>query len=196
MVNKNKWIQNYNNLIPDSQLEVAEAILKELNDNEMALSESEYDQKKSKIVRKLLIAIMHNTKQADEYKKFASVLEKFESLSPTNKRKVINAIYKNITKYLGIQEKEKTEKICKYEGHIFDEWIHKKWTTYEDTIIDHQFVEKLPINHNKWERSCPRCGYKEVIYNEPQELIDARKENDKKMQIKKLELELKKLKSE
>lgn len=196
MDNKNKWLYDYNSLNARNQLEIAEAILNVLKDNEVAFGKSEYNKEKSIRIRELLHSIAHNAKSESELKRIVNILQEFESLSPNNKSKVINEIFDIIIKYLNIQEQENKEKQCEHEGHLFENWIHNKWTTYTDTVIDHQYVHNFPENHQNWERSCKRCGFKECVDIEPQELIDARIEEDKKVQIKKLELELKKLKNE
>lgn len=69
MVNKSKWINNYNGLDPDNQLLVAEAIANELRDNEMAFDENEYDKEKSRIVREIFNSIRNNAKQSEQLKK-------------------------------------------------------------------------------------------------------------------------------
>lgn len=196
MVNKDKWIYNYNNLNPYSQLEVAEAIVNELKYNEMAFDESEYDKENSRIVREFFNSIMNNAEQAEKLKKFADILERFESLSQNNRRKVLNEVFEIVVKYLGIQEQENKEKVCQQEGHIFGKWIQNKWTEYIDTVIDHQHIHDFPIEHENWQRKCSRCGFVETVEHEPQELIDARKEKNKKARIKRLESELKRLKNE
>ena len=196
MVNKSKWINNYNSLNQDGQLEVAEAIANELRDNELTFDESEYDKEKSRIIRDFFDTIKLNVDQNKELKKIADVLEKFENLSQNNKIKVINEVFEVVAKYLGIQEQENKEKVCQQEGHIFDKWKHNKWTTYIDTVIDHQHVHNFPVEHENWERTCSRCGFVDEVDHEPQELIDARKEENKKARIKRLESELKRLKNE
>lgn len=196
MVNKSKWVYNYNSLNPDSQLDVAEAIANELRDNEMIFGEREYDKEKSKIIRDFFDRIKLNAEQNQELKKIANVLEKFENLSQNNKEKALNEVFGVVAKYLGIQEQEDKEKICHQEGHIFDEWKHKELTTYVDTVIDHQHVHDFPVKHDNWERICSRCGFVDKVDHEPQELIDTRKEKNRKTRIKKLESELKRLKNE
>lgn len=69
MVNKSKWVYNYNSLNPDSQLEVAEAIANELRDNEVVFDESEYDKEKSKIIRKFFDTIKLSVEKSKELKK-------------------------------------------------------------------------------------------------------------------------------
>ena len=196
MLNKSKWIYNYNGLDPDNQLVVAEAIANELKDNEMTFDEDEYDKEKSRIVREFFNSIRNNARQSEELKKFADIFERYESLSQDNRKKVINEVFKIVVKYLGIQEQEDKEKICKQEGHTFGKWKHNIWTEYIDTVIDHQHVPNYPIELENWERTCSRCGFVEEVEHEPQELIDKRNEKNKKARIKRLERELKKLKSE
>lgn len=197
MVNKSKWIYNYNSLDPDNQLVVAEAIANELKDNERYLdTEDEYDEEKSRIVREFFNSIINSARQSEESKKFADIFKRYESLSQGNRKKVINEVSEIVVKYLGIQDQEDKEKICQQEGHTFGKWKHNKWTEYIDTVIDHQHVHDYPIKCENWERTCSRCGFVEEVEHEPQELIDERKEKNKKARIKRLERELKKLKSE
>ena len=196
MVNKSKWINNYNSLNPDNQLKVAEAIVNELRDNEMTFDEDEYDKEKSRIIREFFNSIMNNARQSEELKKFADIFERYENLSQGNRKKVINEIFGIVVKYLGIQEQEDKEKMCQQEGHTFGKWKYNKWTIYIDTVIDHQPVHNYPIDKENWERTCSRCGFVEEVECEPQELIDERKEKNKKARIKRLERELKKIESE
>lgn len=195
MVNKSKWIYNYNGLDPDNQLVVAEAIANELKDNEMTFDEDEYDKEKSRIVREFFNSIRNNAKQAEELKKFADVFERYEKLSQSNRKKVINEVFGIIAKYLGIQEQEDKEKICQQEGHTFGKWKRRTWTTKE-VYWDAGPQGYVDVEHEKWERTCSRCGFVEKVDYEPQELIDERKEKNKKARIKRLESELKRLKNE
>lgn len=185
MVNKNKWIYNYNCLTLDSQLEVAEAIVNVLKDNEMVYDEIEYDKEKSKKIRELLYLIMHKEKQLEELKIIEDVLKKIESLSSNNRRNIINEVLEIIVKYLGIQEQENQEQICQQEGHIFGKWKHNKWIQYIDTIIDHQHIHNYPVEHENWERTCSRCGFVEKVDHKPQKLVDIRIEKRKKHELKK-----------
>ena len=196
MVNKSKWLYNYKGLNPNSQLEVAEAIAYELRENEIICGESEYDEEKSRIIRDFFDSIKLNAEQNKDLKNIADVLERFENLSPNNKRKVITEVFEVVKKYLGIQEQEDKEKKCQQKGHVFGKWEHIKWTSYVDTVIDHQPVHDFPIEHENWRRTCSRCGFVEKVGYEPQELIDAREEKNKQVRIKRLESELRRLKSE
>lgn len=92
MVNKKKWINNYNNLDPENQLLVAEAIAKELRNNEMAFDEHEYDKEKSRIIRKFFNTIRNNIKQSEQLKKYTDIFERYESLSQGNRKKVIDVV--------------------------------------------------------------------------------------------------------
>lgn len=195
MVNKSKWINNYNGLDPDNQLLVAEAIANELRDNEMAFDEDEYDKEKSRIVREFFNSIRNNVKQSEELKKLADIFKRYEKLSQSNRKKVINEVFGIIVKYLDIQEQEDKEKTCQREGHTFGKWKKRTWTTKE-VYWDAGPQGYVDVDHEVWERTCSRCGFVEKIDYEPQELIDERKEKNKKARIKRLESELKRLKNE
>lgn len=194
MVNKKRWIDNYNELDPDSQLEVAEAIVTELRDNELVFAQTEYDKEKSRIVREFFNSVKQNTKSSKELKKFADIFKRYESLSQNNRKKVINDVFEIIVKYLGIQEQQNKEKICQQEGHTFGKWKHSEWTTYETTCIDHEIIPNYPVKHENWEKTCSRCGFIKKVDSEPRELIEAREEKNKQARIKRLESELKRLK--
>ena len=197
MVNKSKWLYNYYSLDPDNQLIIAEAIVSELKDNEELLdAEDKYDNEKSKIVRNLFNSIVENVKEAKDFKKFSDIIGKYEALSDNHKKEVMNEISEIISDHISKQEQELKEQTCWKEGHIFGKWKHNKWTEYSDTYIDHEFIHDYPDEKENWKRVCERCGFIEKVEKEPQELIDARKEKDRKERIKKLETELKRLKNE
>lgn len=195
MVNKSKWINNYNGLDPDNQLLVAEAIANELRNNEMAFDEDEYDKEKSRIVREFFNSIRNNAKQSEQLKKYADIFERYEKLSQSNRKKVINDVFGIVVAYLDIQEQEDKEKICQQEGHTFGKWKRRTWTTKE-VYWDAGPQGYVDVEHEVWERTCSRCGFVEKVDYEPQELIDERKEKNKKARIKRLESELKRLKNE
>lgn len=201
MVNISKWIYNYNSLNPDNQLLVAEAIVNELRDNEITFDDGEYDKEKSKIVREFFELIINNVKQAEELKKFANIFERYEELSQDNRKEVINKIIEIIVKYLGIQEQEEKVQVCRKQGHINTPWkridyietIENPYWGSRDYIVMDQWIKE---KRTKWVRECKRCGYVETVMEEPQELIKASKEKNKKARIKRLEDELKRLKNE
>ena len=191
--NANKWINDYSNLDPDNQLYVAEEIAKELKDNETTFNEDEYEKEKSKIVRRFFDSIINNAKQSEKLKKFADVFEKYEKLSQSNRKKVINEVFEIIAKYLDIQEQEDKEKVCQQEGHTFGKWRKITWTTKE-VYWDAGLQGDVDVEREKWERKCRRCGCVEEVEQEPLELIEERKEKKRKARIKRLERELKELK--
>lgn len=191
--NANKWIYNYSNLDPDNQLYVAEEIAKELKDNETTFNEDEYEKEKSKIARRFFDSIINNAKQSEKLKKFADVFEKYENLSPSNRKKALNEVFKIIVKYLDIQEQEDKEKICQQEGHTFGKWRRITWTTKE-VYWDAGLQGYVTVEHKRWQRECSRCGLIEEVEHEPQELIEEREAKKRKARIKRLERELKELK--
>lgn len=193
MINKSKWVSNYRGLTPDNQLEVAEAISKELRDNETIYDESEYDKRKSKIIRIFFDRILLHANQDKELEKITTILYKFEELSQDNQNKATNEVLKIIAKYLNIQERENNENICKEQGHLFNEWKERCWTTKE-VYWDAGPQGYIDVEHKEWHRACERCGFVDKVDLEPQELINAREEKNRKVRIKKLESELSKLK--
>lgn len=84
---------------------------------------------------------------------------------------------------------------CLNEGHQFSKWKKITWTTQEQ-VFDAGPRGYVDVDHINWERMCTRCGFKETVEHEPQELIDARKEKSKQAKIKRLERELNRLKNE
>ena len=138
---------------------------------------------------------MGNVKKIEELKKLSDIFKKYESLSQNNKKKVIKAVFEIIVKHLGIQEQEDKEKICQREGHTFGKWKKRTWTTKE-VYWDAGPQGYVDVEHEVWERTCSRCGYVEEVEYEPQELIDQRKEKNKKARIQRLKRTLKELESE
>ncbi len=198
MVNKNRWIYNYNGLDPDDQLEIAASIISELRDNEASLDDEEYEKEKSKKIRELLNKILLRTNYDKELQ---SIVEKFEKLSQDNKEKVIMELFRIISMYSETQKHEAIVQTCREEGHVFSKWVEKrliKTVTVGDSGIESLFtgIGTREVKYKEWHRTCERCGFVETVEQEPQELIDARKEKNRKARVRKLENELKKLKGE
>ena len=190
MVNVNRWIYNFNSLGPENQLKVADAIIGELRDNETTFDTSEYDCEKSKLVRNAFETFISIAAQNEELKSNIELFKEFDSLSEDNKNKAINEIFKIIKKYLEIQEQENKKMMCQKEGHIFSEWKKATWFT-EEPVWDAGLRGYVKVEHENWRRTCSRCGFVETVKEEPTELIAARKEKDRKKQIRTLEAELK-----
>ena len=123
MVNKNRWIYNYNGLDPDDQLEIAASIISELRDNEASLDDEEYEKEKSKKIRELLNKILLRTNYDKELQ---SIVEKFEKLSQDNKEKVIMELFRIISMYSETQKHEAIVQTCREEGHVFSKWVEKR----------------------------------------------------------------------
>ncbi len=186
-----QWIYNFNSLDPNQQLEIAKALVEELKDNERYLdAEDEYNNEMSQAVRLFFNRMVKNANTKQELKDLQTTLSCFQSLSPERQSKVIESIVSSIQHYYGIQEHEQRERICQSEGHVMGEWEYHSWTTYEDTVIDHQQVHGLECHHEEWTRTCKRCGFKEKSKIEPEEERTKREEIEKQARIKKLEKEL------
>ena len=195
MVNVNRWIYNFNSLVPENQLKVADAIIGELRDNETTFDTSEYDREKSKLVRNAFESFISIAAQNEELKSNIELFKRFDSLSVDNKNKVINEIFKIIKKYLEIQEQENKKMMCQKEGCIFSEWKKVTWST-EEPVWDAGLRGYVKVEHENWKRTCSRCGFVETVKEEPAELVVARKEKNKKRRIKQLKAELRRLENE
>ena len=198
MVNKKKWIYNFNNLEPNSQLEVAKAVVDELKENEVDFDEFEYDKKKSEIVRNLFYKVITNEKDRE---RISSILKKFEDLSQANKDIITRELYKLVQKYADIEEHERKLMQCEKEGHQFTEWKEEKFTrieTFGDAGIEslHTGITEREVKYKEWHRVCKRCGFVEKTECEPQELVDERNKKKKLARMKRLEKTINKLKSE
>ena len=190
-----QWVYNFNSLDPNNQLVVASAIVEELQDNERFLEPiDKYDNERSKTIRLFLDKIVKNASTKQELKSLQATLSCFQSLSADNKAKVIESLVSSIEHYHEIQDHEAKEKICQVEGHIMGEWKYDSWTTYEDSIIDHQEVHNMECHHEEWTRTCKRCGYQETVKTEPKEVRKKREEKERQIRIKELEKELSELK--
>lgn len=195
MVNVNRWIYNFNSLGPENQLKVADAIIGELRDNETTFDTSEYDREKSKLVRNAFETFISIPAQNEELKSNIELFKRFDSLSEDNKNKAINEIFKIIKKYLEIQEQENKKMMCQKEGCIFSEWKKATWFT-EEPVWDAGLRGYVKVEHENWKRTCSRCGFVETVKEEPAELVEARKEKNKKRRIKQLKAELRRLENE
>ncbi|MBR2828475.1 MAG: hypothetical protein IKE70_04520 [Bacilli bacterium] len=127
---------------------------------------------------------------------FSKAIKDFKQLPINYQISILNSFVQNVEMGKRNNEHDIAVNTCSTEGHMFSKWKHNKWTEYIDTVIDHQHVHNYPIEHENWKRTCSKCGFIEEVEHEPQELIDERKEKNKKARIKRLERELKKLKSE
>ncbi len=168
MVNKNKWIYNFNNLAPENQLIVAEAIKEELEDNEYCLDdEDNYNKEEAKIVKHFFEKLISNTKKSEELEKIRTLLNSFETLTKRNQTNIINKFAQEIKEYQKIEEQQNKEEICQREGHEFKKWHKRQWTTYEEGVIDHQFIHRIRWEHEEWIRECNRCGFVERSETRP-----------------------------
>ena len=195
-VNANKWINNFDYLTEENQLVVVQKIIEFLQENEDIFTEEEYDKKLSSSFRSFLKEQLPLLKNRVIYKKISDMLMRFNSLSYKNKKNVLLEVSDVIKKYLLIQEEEDKKQICRLEGHDFTRWKHEKWTEYIKTVIDYTYVDKYPIVHECYSRTCKRCGFEENMQEEPEEVRVAREEANRKRRIKRLEKTLKELKNE
>ena len=203
-----QWIYNFNSLDPNQQLEIAKALVEELKDNERYLdAEDEYNNEMSQAIRLFFNKMVKNANTKQDLKALKTTLSCFQSLSPERQSKVIESIVSSIQHYYEIQEQEQKESICQREDHLFDEWrkVESKYSHHIDSkdnsYYDHNGYLRSYTTHTYedydeiyWIRTCKRCGYSEKSLQEPKEVIEKRKEEEKQARIKKLEKELRVLK--
>ena len=175
MVNKDKWIDNYSVLDSKDQLDVAEAIVGELKENEIFFDKNEYDMEKSMMIREFFRRLEYNLHQEKEIKENLTCLHNFEMLSDDNKNKAISEIFEIIKKYIDAQDKEEAIKTCGMNGHKFGNWVHNRWSTFEELVVGGQYIDDYVASHDNWERKCSLCGFIEKVDSKPQELIGAKK---------------------
>ena len=194
-MNVSKWIYNFRDLDHNNQLKVAEGIIQELEDNENFLDEEDgYNNERSILVRKTFEKMIAYETNEQNLRQLNQQIQAFENFSSANKRAFIDEVLRLIGKYSDIQDQEEKEAICDIEGHVFSKWNHHAWTTHEQVIIDHQYIDNYPVSHELWSRTCRRCGYQEKTEQEPSVLVSSRKRREKQEKIKTLEAELRRLK--
>lgn len=164
MLNVNKYIENFESLIPENQLEVAEAIAKEVKDNTEFLDDDEYDKERSRKVEEIFDALIQTLKENVELKELADILIKYKGLSPYYKERVVNEIRNTISEYSAFQEQNKNELICNDIGHDFGKWEHSEITKMEEN--DNAEFEEIPyycVRYKESKRTCKRCGFTEEV---------------------------------
>ena len=123
------------------------------------------------------------------------LLIRFKKLPYERKIKVIESFAKSISRHEQLEVQAQKENTCEREGHLFEEWNKRTWTTQE-VYWDAGPRGYIEVEHHEWNRRCARCGYYETVNNEPAELYEERIRKEKEEKIKKLELKLKQLKGE
>lgn len=126
----------------------------------------------------------------------SKAIKDFKKLPINYQRRILDTFVQNVEMEKRNNEHDIAVNTCSNKGHIFGKWKHNKWIDYVDTVIDHEHIHNYPVEKENWERTCSRCGFTMKVECEPQELIDARKEKNKKARIKRLESELERLKNE
>ncbi len=190
------WIHDFDNLNSDHKLEVAEAIIEYLKTNNLVFDMDQYYRERTGLVCDFLGDLLYCYKGDGNLKKLGEMLYKFDNLSEKNQKELVDEIIYAFQKRIIIQKDDDNKDYCLVHGHNFGEWKYSEWTEYIDTVIDHELVHDFPIKHSDWKRKCSKCGFVEMVHQEPDELYKARMIKEKKAKIKKLTKELKKLEKE
>ena len=195
-----KWVDNFRLLEPEQQLEIANAVIEELELNEDVINEDieddtydeedeKYDMSKSETLRKLFLAFINMTNNSEKLNKYKEILNKYDSLGDEYKEKVLDRFGDIITNEYDNQTHDINAAICLKEGHVFGEWKYAPWTEYGPGMIDHQSIERMEYTHERWICTCGRCGFVKKVTEEPEEAKKAREEELRKVRIKSLERE-------
>ena len=133
-----------------------------------------------------------STMEGKDKEKLEEIVEKINNLDYNHKIKVMKTIGYDVNRILKQTEQKKIEEKCKNEGHIFSDWKHYTW---KESVVGGDLGEfqKFEINKESWDRTCQLCGFKEIVYKEPESVKNDRLEKEKKEKIKQLKKELKNL---
>lgn len=206
MKNKKQWVTEFQSIAPKYQLEIIEAIIKELKLNEDALDDSEYNNKKSQLLRSLFEEYIQKASSKAQLLQLQETFNRFNNLSDMDKQSFINQMSETLINYCNeidkktISERKKQEKqakreFCKNNGHDFAEWKEKRWTTLEEVGDSgrealYTGVGTIEVEHVKWNRKCKYCGYVQTTSKKPDEI----QADEIKTEIKKLQKSLDNLK--
>ena len=116
----------------------------------------------------------------------------FDNLTDEHKKRAVEEIIELINRHVSKQKQEENERTCEQEGHLFDEWNIRSWTTNE-VVWDAGQRGYIEVEHYEWYRVCRRCKFKEKQDHEPEEEREKRIERETNNEIKSLEKRLEKL---
>jgi len=132
-----------------------------------------------------------------------NAISTFREMPLKHQLAIIKSFIQKVKRQSEVQKREEIEEQCINKGHNYSDWKVISYTTREknpyfglrDYIVSEGY-EYIDVLHTKWERTCARCGFVETVKEEPQELIDKRKEQEKNARIKELKKELYRLENE
>ena len=108
-------------------------------------------------------------------------LSNFKGLSRKNQIELLRKFISHLEFYKKIDDEEKNQKKCESEGHKFLKW-------YESSSFKN--YKGNTFSNRIWCRKCFRCGYVDVRFTKPQEVIDREKEQRTNNEIEDLKREL------
>lgn len=124
-----------------------------------------------------------NTEIKTSNNDYIKSINEFKKLSAKYQKEVLKSFRDCVDKYKATMLYDEKVAICKDQGHDFNNWKHNKWIT----------IKKDKVEHENWRRSCKRCGYIDISYKEPKELVLERKEKEDKAIIRILEREIQRI---
>lgn len=181
-LNTANWIERFETLSPESQLEVANAIERELRFNNGCPSDDDhYDDVKGKEleekfagkkgeIRNILVSKIKNIELETKINKINELIGRFKNLDEKHQNILLDKMLEPFEDVLKIIEERQGYEICLKEGrHDWDKWQEgtrdEEYTWYPPDITDHDCPDygktswiEIPI----WVRKCKRCGKEET----------------------------------
>lgn len=143
---------------------------------------------------------LHSQKKDAE---FAEMMNMVETLSINQLMRLLNEISKLVHEFDADNKQETAECMCETEGHVFSEWKKREYNEYISPVeaygidglwgANNPHARTIPVPITDWLRTCDRCGYEEIVREEPTEVRDVRLAKEKSARIRKLKKELQEL---
>ena len=164
--------------------------------------EDESDRKHLETANKLLACMkerLHSQKKDEEY---AEIMTVIGTLTVEQLMKLLDKVSKLVRKFDADNKHNEAVSLCDEEGHIFQEWRKHECTKYispvqaygiEGLMMSCPHKPDIPIPITEWIRTCERCGFEEIVEQEPTEVRNARLAKEKKERIRKLKKEIREL---
>lgn len=143
---------------------------------------------------------LHNQEKNAEFAEMMTILD---TLSASQLMGLLNKTSKLIHKFDADNKQKEAESMCKTEGHVFSNWKENRFTNYIspaeaygiEGLLNGGTEPTIPVEKVEWRRTCERCGYEEIVREEPEEVKKERLTKAKDARIRKLKKELKDLES-
>lgn len=212
-LNTKKWIERFEMLSPESQLEVANAIRNELHENNSYPDpEDDYDDLKGieleeefagvrGNIREILKANIAQTQDVDKLndlkgkiQKLGEIEETFKTLTDEEQVIIIKEFISGYNSGMNRVKQLRNAKACAEEGHIWGKWKIEYTQELKQWTLDDYFKGKV-VEYKvgkyyykkvpyKWYNKCTRCGV-EVTKNYKNVPYEIKEERQKQAEKRK-----------